>query len=89
MDCFIGKWNLTESENFDTYLKEIGVGVIQRKLIESAKPQIIIEKNGDKWKMSFVIVGKTVVTEFELDKEFEEKTGDGRQMKVCYFSLEQ
>ena len=82
MDAFVGKWEHVDIENFDAFMKQIGVGMVQRKLAGSVKPTITIEKNGNKWKISVVSSIKTIVTEFELDVEFDETTADGRKAKV-------
>ncbi|KAI1714335.1 lipocalin / cytosolic fatty-acid binding protein family domain-containing protein [Ditylenchus destructor] len=78
---FVGKWNLLESENFDAYLKHIGIGIIQRKLATSIKPSLLIDVNESHWKMTSVSTFKTHSIEFDLGVEFTEETIDGRKMK--------
>lgn len=34
---FVGKWNLVSSENFDDYMKEVGVGLMTRKVRERSR----------------------------------------------------
>ncbi|KAE9549891.1 hypothetical protein FO519_006896 [Halicephalobus sp. NKZ332] len=85
-DQFVGKWNFVDSDNFEPYLKEVGVGLMTRKMAATLKPQIVFEADGNKWKMTSVSTFKTIVVEFELDKEFEETTGDGRKC-LSTFSL--
>jgi len=51
------------------------------------KPVLDIEVNGDHWKMTSSSTFKTTVWEFDLGKEFEETTADGRVMKSV-FTLE-
>ena len=82
MDAFIGKWEHVDVENFEAFMKQLGVGMIQRKLGATVKPTINIEKNGNKWKITVVSSVKTIVTEFELDVEFDDVTPDGRKVKV-------
>ncbi|KAE9549890.1 hypothetical protein FO519_006895 [Halicephalobus sp. NKZ332] len=84
MDAFIGKWEHVECENFDAYMKQIGVGMIQRKMAGALKPTITYEKNGNKWKITVASSVKNTVTEFELDVEFEETTPDGRKAKSTF-----
>jgi len=81
---FVGKWNLIESENFDEYMKKVGVGLMTRKMAGALKPVLDISVEGNHWKMVSTSTFKTVVTEFDLDKEFEETTPDGRQMKSTF-----
>lgn len=82
---FVGKWNLLESENFDAYLKHIGIGIIQRKLATSIKPSLLIDVNESHWKMTSVSTFKTHSIEFDLGVEFTEETIDGRKMKASHF----
>jgi hypothetical protein len=86
-DKFVGKWNLIESENFDAYMKEVGVGLMTRKIASTLKPVLDIEVSGNHWKMTSTSTFKTVVTEFDLNQEFEETTADGRKLK-SKFTLE-
>lgn len=79
---FVGHWNFAESDNFDSYLKEAGVGFMTRKMATSLKPTLDFEVNGDHWKIVSTSTFKTIPTEFDLGKEFDETTGDGRSMKV-------
>lgn len=79
---FVGHWNFQDSENFDEYLKEAGVSFMTRKLAVTLKPTLDFEVTGNQWKITSTSTFKTIVIEFELDKEFEETTGDGRKMLV-------
>uniref|UniRef100_A0A7E4ZRD7 FABP domain-containing protein n=1 Tax=Panagrellus redivivus TaxID=6233 RepID=A0A7E4ZRD7_PANRE len=81
---FAGTWNFVSSDNFDNYLKQVGVGLVTRKLASNLKPTLVFEIDGDKWKMSSLSTFKNIVTEFELDKEFDETTGDGRKVKSTF-----
>lgn len=40
--AFVGNYKLTKSENFDEFLKEMGVGMIKRKLANSTSPELEI-----------------------------------------------
>jgi hypothetical protein len=44
-----GRWELVSSKNFEEYMKEIGVAMIQRKIASTVKPYVIISKVGDNW----------------------------------------
>jgi len=39
-----GKWQMTESENFDTFMAALGVGYLTRKLGNASKPLVTIEQ---------------------------------------------
>uniref|UniRef100_A0A914DX41 Cytosolic fatty-acid binding proteins domain-containing protein n=1 Tax=Acrobeloides nanus TaxID=290746 RepID=A0A914DX41_9BILA len=84
---FVGKWNLVESENFDAYMKQVGVGWATRTMAAKLKPVLEVTVNGNHVKMVSTSTFKTVVTEFDLGVEFEEETADGRKMKST-FTLE-
>lgn len=79
---FVGHWNFLDSENFDEYLKEAGVGFMTRKVASTLKPTLDFEVNGDHWKITSTSTFKTIVIEFDLNNEFEEITGDGRKLNV-------
>jgi fatty acid-binding protein 4 len=45
----VGTWNLESSENWEEYMKELGVGLFQRKAAATIKPTVIISNNGNQW----------------------------------------
>uniref|UniRef100_A0A8C3RUI8 Cytosolic fatty-acid binding proteins domain-containing protein n=1 Tax=Chelydra serpentina TaxID=8475 RepID=A0A8C3RUI8_CHESE len=79
---FLGSWKLVSSENFESYMKELGVGFATRKFGSLAKPSVIISTNDDiitiKTESSF----KNTEISFKLGEEFEEMTADDRKTKV-------
>ncbi|KAL3082119.1 hypothetical protein niasHS_005280 [Heterodera schachtii] len=81
---FVGKWNLESSENFDDFLKEIGVSYLTRKAGACIKPVLEFEVNGNKWKMTSTSTFITISWEFELGQEKEVKTADGRVVKTTF-----
>lgn len=84
---FVGKWNVESSDNFDEYLKEVGIGLIMRKMACALKPVLDITVSGDYWKITSTSTFKTFSVEFKLNEEFDETTADGRTMKVSFFTL--
>ncbi|CAG9534411.1 unnamed protein product [Cercopithifilaria johnstoni] len=82
---FIGTWTFVESENFDAYMKQIGVGLIMRTVAKNLKPTLTFSVDGKKWKIVSESTFKTHVWEFELGEEFDETTADGRQVKSKFF----
>ncbi|KAL7073564.1 hypothetical protein ACQ4LE_007294 [Meloidogyne hapla] len=80
-DKFVGKWKLIDSDNFNDYLKEVGVGMITRTAATGIKPVLEFEVNGDNWKMTSTSTFTTWVCEFKLGEEKEQKTADGRTLK--------
>jgi len=59
-----------------------GVGFATRKLGNLAKPSQIIKIDGDTWTIETHSTFKNTIITFELGKEFEENTADGRKVKV-------
>lgn len=74
-----GKYELTKSENFEEYMKALGVGMVMRKMAAASTPVTEITKTGDDWNIKTVTTFKTTEIKFQLDKEFPETTADGRE----------
>ncbi|CAJ0566359.1 unnamed protein product, partial [Mesorhabditis spiculigera] len=87
VDQLVGKWDLVSSEGFDEYLKEVGVGLMTRKIASNLKPTLIFEKNGETWSMTSKSTFKTFTVTWEMGKEQEGETADGRKVKAT-FSVE-
>jgi len=86
-DKFSGKYNLVSSDNFDKYLEKLGVGFMTRKIANSAKPDVEFIINGDTWTFKTISSVRNLEVTFQLNKEFEETTGDGRKVMTT-FTLE-
>ncbi|XP_042317186.1 myelin P2 protein-like [Sceloporus undulatus] len=78
---FLGTWKLISSENFDEYMKELGVSFSQRKLGSLAKPKVIITMDKDVTTIRTETVFKVSEISFRLGQEFEETTMDNRHAK--------
>ncbi|MED6246708.1 Fatty acid-binding protein, heart [Ataeniobius toweri] len=90
VEAFVGTWNLKESENFDEYMKELGVGFATRKVGNLTKPTTIISVDGDKVTVKTQTTIKNKELSFKLGEEFDETTADDRKVKVRghrHFSL--
>lgn len=70
------------SDNMDDYLKELGVGMMGRMMAKGLKPRLIISEKDGKWSLRTETTLKTMMIEFTPDVEYEETTGDGRELKV-------
>ena len=46
-DTIVGKYRLVKSENFDEFMKKLGVGLVKRKLANSVSPMNIIIVHDD------------------------------------------
>jgi len=80
-DAFVGTWNLKESENFDEYMKALGVGFAMRQVATKTKPTTIIEVAGDTVTVKTQSTFKNTEINFKLGEEFDETTADGRKVK--------
>ncbi|XP_068623608.1 fatty acid-binding protein-like [Battus philenor] len=83
MEQFLGKkYKLKSSENFDEYLKFIGVGFISRKTANSVSPICVVTKGDDGfYTLAMLTVVRNVYVKFKLGEEFEEERADGTKVK--------
>ncbi|XP_016412728.1 fatty acid-binding protein, heart-like isoform X1 [Sinocyclocheilus rhinocerous] len=80
VDKFVGTWKMTTSENFDEYMKALGVGFATRQVGNRTKPNLIVcvDDQGQicmKSQSTF----KTTEIKFNLNESFEEITADDRK----------
>ncbi|XP_074841817.1 myelin P2 protein-like [Carettochelys insculpta] len=80
-ELFLGTWQLISSENFEEYMKELGVGFAQRKMGSLAKPKMIISMSRDVMTIKTDSAFKVTEISFKLGQEFEEITMDNRKTK--------
>ncbi|XP_061678629.1 fatty acid-binding protein, heart [Syngnathoides biaculeatus] len=80
-EAFVGTWNLKSSENFDEYMKLLGVGFATRKVGNLTKPTTIISLDGDKVTIKTQSTIKNTELSFKLGEEFDETTADNRNVK--------
>jgi len=80
-DQVCGKFQLTESDNFEAFMQAMGVGYLTRKLGNQSKPLVTIESGGeDQFTMKTESLVTTSIINFKLGEPFEEMTGDGRKV---------
>ncbi|TRY78458.1 hypothetical protein TCAL_06157 [Tigriopus californicus] len=91
---FHGSWKYVSADNFDNYLKEIGVNVVLRKLAVLASPTVIfgIENESENqanptWFMRTETAVKNAIARFKLNETFKETTIDDRKVD-SEFSIE-
>ncbi|CAG2161809.1 unnamed protein product [Oppiella nova] len=82
MADFTGKFKLTSSDNFDEFLKELGVNFVLRNLAKTSTPVVEITKDGDVFSLKTLTAIKNSEIKFELGKEFEEARMDGKNVKT-------
>ncbi|XP_028280742.1 fatty acid-binding protein, adipocyte-like [Parambassis ranga] len=83
VEQFVGNWILASSENFDDYMKAVGVGFATRQMGNMAKPNLVISVGDDGViSMKSESTFKTTEIKFKLNEEFDEMTADGRNTKT-------
>jgi len=81
-DGLAGKYVLESSENFDEFLKALGVGFLMRNMAKVQTPTVeITEADGD-YSIKTVTTFKTTELKFKLGEEFEEDRLDGAKVKT-------
>ena len=93
MAACTGKYKLTQSENFEEFMKALGVGLVTRKLGNKSSPTVTITEEAGEYTFKQESLVKTSEIKFKLGQEFDEVTADGRQGKqtskieLSYFNL--
>ncbi|MEQ2166309.1 hypothetical protein GOODEAATRI_026634 [Goodea atripinnis] len=85
VEQFVGKWTLVSSENFDGYMKAVGMSFATRQMGNLAKPNLVISM-GDDGIISIKAEStlKTTAIKFKLNEEFDETTADGRSARSIF-----
>lgn len=81
MAKIVGKYKMESSENFDEFMKALGVGMVMRKMGNAATPSVDITEEGGTYSLKTISTFKTTEIKFKLGEEFEETTADGRTVK--------
>ncbi|KAG5680733.1 hypothetical protein PVAND_010223 [Polypedilum vanderplanki] len=76
------KYKLDRQENFEEYMKKIGVGMVLRKMGMSVHPTVYLVKDGDEYSFHTDSTFKNTVMKFKLGEEFENETLDGRKVQT-------
>ncbi|XP_064074307.1 sodium/calcium exchanger regulatory protein 1-like [Vanessa tameamea] len=84
---FVGKkYKMISSENFDEFMKAIGVGLITRKAANAVTPTVELRQDGDTFVLVTSSTFKTTEMKFKPGEEFDEERADGAKVKsVCTF----
>ncbi|ETE70702.1 Fatty acid-binding protein, brain [Ophiophagus hannah] len=80
-EAFCATWKLIDSQNFDEYMKALGVGFATRQVGNVTKPTVIISQEGDKVAIRTQSTFKNTEISFKLGEEFDEVTADDRNCK--------
>lgn len=85
-DYIYGRYRLESSQNFDAFLKEIGVGFLSRKIAGLTSPYLNIIKEDNGYSVMKVDTpAKSIVNRFRLNEIFDEIRMDG---KICKSKVE-
>merc|ERR1712200_189383 len=83
IEQFVGNWKMTASENFDEYMKAIGVGFATRQMGNMAKPNLLVSvDDGGVITLKSQSTFKSTEIKFKLNEEFDETTADDRNTKT-------
>nr|ABL09307.1 allergen Aca s 13 [Acarus siro] len=77
-----GSYKLEKSDNFDAFLKELGLNFVTRNLAKSATPTVEVSVNGDSYTIKTASTLKNTEISFKLGEEFEEARADGKTVKT-------
>ncbi|TKS86794.1 Fatty acid-binding protein, brain [Collichthys lucidus] len=84
VDAFCATWKLVDSQNFDDYMKALGVGFATRQVGNVTKPTVVISQDGDKVVVKTLSTFRNTEISSKLGEEFEETTPDDRQVKSTF-----
>ena len=84
MASLVGSWKLTTSENFDEFMKHLGVNFLTRKVGNTTKPTVTWSVDGDQWTFKTSSTFKSQELKFKLGETIDEETLDGRKVKVSF-----
>ncbi|XP_054469275.1 fatty acid binding protein 7, brain, a [Anoplopoma fimbria] len=84
VDAFCATWKLVDSQNFDEYMKALGVGFATRQVGNVTKPTVVISQDGDKVVVKTLSTFKNTEISSKLGEEFDETTADDRHVKSIF-----
>ncbi|XP_049596943.1 fatty acid-binding protein, brain [Syngnathus scovelli] len=84
VDAFCATWKLLDSQNFDEYMKALGVGFATRQVGNVTKPTVIISQDGDKVVVKTTSTFRNTELSAKLGEEFDEITPDDRKVKSTF-----
>ncbi|XP_076864737.1 fatty acid binding protein 4a [Brachyhypopomus gauderio] len=83
VENFVGSWKMVSSENFDEYMKALGVGFATRQVGNRTKPNLIVRVEDDgQISLKSQSTFKTTEIKFRLNEAFEEITADDRKTRT-------
>ncbi|XP_042194519.1 fatty acid-binding protein, heart isoform X1 [Callorhinchus milii] len=76
-----GTWRMIESTNFDAYMRALGVNFKTRQVGNVSRPTTVIKVDANLITLKTMSTFKSTEINFQLDREFNEITADGRDVK--------
>lgn len=65
-----GKYTFVSQENFEEYLKAEDLGMVKRRVLAQAKPDMVVEINGDNFTVTTITSLKTIKISFTLGRQY-------------------
>lgn len=79
MNAFIGKWEVTGTENMDEMLKAFDMEEAKRKMYSEMKFTMEYARDGEEWVYTvYMPSGMSKTFRYTIGKEFDSQTLDGR-----------
>nr|ALS04569.1 cellular retinoic acid-binding protein 2 [Pseudodiaptomus poplesia] len=80
MDSFKGKYERVSADNYEEFLKALGVGLLLRKAATVSTPVMEVSEENGTWTIKTSTTLKTMELKFKIGEEFDETTPDGRDV---------
>merc|ERR1712077_177869 len=76
----IGKFERTDAENYDEFLKALDVNFLLRKAATASTPVMEVTESGGEWSIKTSTMMKSMELKFKVGEKFDETTPDGREV---------
>nr|ALS04896.1 cellular retinoic acid-binding protein 2 [Pseudodiaptomus poplesia] len=80
MDSFKGKYERVSADNYEEFLKALGVGLLLRKAATVSTPVMEVSEENGTWTIKTSTTLKTMELKFKIGEEFDGTTPDGRDV---------
>ena len=80
MENAIGKFERISADNYEEFLKAVGVNLLLRKAATASNPTMEVSKENETWTITTSTMLKSIPLKFKLGKQFDETTPDGREV---------
>merc|ERR1712001_669171 len=80
VDIAKGKFERTDAENYDEFLKALDVNFLLRKAATASTPVMEVTESGGEWSIKTSTMMKSMELKFKIGEAFEETTPDSRNV---------